>query len=356
MKIAVVTCYKHNDYIRARTLRTAVLACSDAEPLVIRNRYRGLLRYPEVFLKLIWLRLVQRPDAYVLPFRAYETLLFMRLTLVRKPIIFDEMVNFVEWMEEHDRLSNGSLPFKLFRGWNRWLVKRCRFILADTDAHAKKSAILNKSSIERYRVMPVCADESVFHASVASNDSLKKPFTVLYYGTMLPLHGVEHVIAAAKLLRDRPEIQFRFVGGKNDGKLAKACAEAVAAGAQVSHEGWMPLEDLPKGIHQAGLVLGGPFGNTEQSQYVITGKTYQALATAAPVVIGKNQVNEGFTDKKNCLMVAQADAQALADAISWAAENQKELTSIARAGSELYERHFSQQVVNEVVADMIGEL
>ncbi|HET7060048.1 MAG TPA: glycosyltransferase [Candidatus Saccharimonadales bacterium] len=353
MKIAVVTCYKHNDYERARALRTAVAACPGAEAVIVRNRHKGLLRYPEIALKLWRVRWFERPDAYVITFRGYEILLLMALTFVRKPVIFDELVNFTEWMVEHGRLRTGSIPYRLFRRWNQWMVKRCRFILADTDAHAKQSAILNMLSINRYKVIPVCADETIFHPD-AGADGSQRPFTVLYYGTMVALHGLDYVLQAALLLKDNPDIQFRLIVGKTG--AARDCAKAAAAGARLSHEGWMPLEALPAAIHQAGVVLGGPFGNTPQSQSVITGKTYQALACAAPVLIGKNQVSEDFKDKQNCLVVSQANPRALAEAVVWAAAHPKELVRIGVAGRDLYETRFSQKIVNGLVQEIVETL
>ncbi len=355
MKIAVVTCYKHNDYVRARALRTAVAACPGVEALVIRNRHTNFLRFAEGLLRICKARIFDRPDVYIITFRGYEMLLFMRLTLVRKPIIFDELVNFTEWMEEHRRLKHESSSYRLFRQWNSWVVKRCRFILADTEAHAEYSAKLNKLSIDRYRTVPVCADETVFYPKEV-NRHQKRTFTVLYYGTMLPLHGVECVLEAAKLLKDNVSIQFHFIGGKRESRIAQDCAAAAAGGARVSHEGWIPFQKLPHAINDAGLVLGGPLGDTLQSQFVITGKTYQALATAAPVLIGENQVHEGFSDKQNCLIVPQADPKALAGAIAWAHEHPQELAQIGQAGRKLYETHFSQIIVNRLIRETVEEL
>lgn len=300
-------------------------------------------------------RLLDRPDAYILTFRGYEMLLFVALTFVRKPIIFDELINFTEWMVEQGRLKTGSLPYRLFRRWNIWLVRRCRFILSDTDAHAEYSATLNKLSVERYKVLPVCADEKAFRPQ-SSRPTAKEPFTVLYYGHMVALHGLDYVLRAAELLKDRSDISFRLAGGKKLNEVTRACAKAVQSGARLTHESWLPFEKSPAAIHEAGVTLGGPFGDTLQSRFVITGKTYQVLASAAPVLIGKNQVNEGFSDKVNCLMVPQADAEALAGAIRWAADHPKELERIGRAGRQLYETHFSQAVVNKSVAGMVAEL
>jgi glycosyltransferase involved in cell wall biosynthesis len=258
-------------------------------------------------------------------------------------------------MEEQGRLKAGSLPYRLFRRWNHWMVKRCRIILADTAAHAEYSSILNMLSIERYRTIPVNADETVFH--LQSKDAAgSKKFTVLYYGHMLPLHGLQHVLDAAQLLNDRPNITFRLIGGKKYGDVARACTEAVRKGAHVTHEAWLPYEKLPEAIRRAGITLGGPFGGTLQSQFIITGKTFQPLACAAPVLIGRNQVQEGFADRENCLIVPQADPRALADAILWAKNHPEELKKIGLAGRRLYEQHFSQKIVNGLVQDIVKEL
>lgn len=351
MKIAVVTCYQHNDYVRARTLRAAVSACPDSQALVIRNRHRGVLRYPEVVLRLCKTRIFDKPDAYVITFRGYEMLLAMRLTFVRKPIIFDELVNFTEWMEEHGRLRAGSVPYRLFRWWYGRLARYCRFILADTDAHGELSAKLNKLSIDRYRTIPVSTDETVFFPQAAGKT---ENFTVVYYGNMLALHGLGYVLDAARLLKHAPNIQFRLIGGKK--QVAEACAKAAADGANVIHENWVPFEDLPAIVRSAGLALGGPFGDTAQSQYVVTGKTFQSLACAAPVLVGRNEVHEGFADKQNCLVVPQADPAAIASAISWAEAHREELARIGQAGRKLYDDHFSQAVINRRVQKILEEL
>lgn len=359
MKIAVVTCSPKNDYPRALSLRTAFAAAPGVTTVIIRNRRTNLLRYPEVMYKLCKARTGiggSRPDAYVLTFRGYEMMLFLRLTLIRKPIIFDELINFTEWMVEQGRLTSDSRSYRLFRKWNSWVVRRCRFILADTEAHANYSAILNKLSIKQYKVLPVCAEENLFRPAAKNEQSKKEPFTVLYYGHMVALHGLDYVLKASEILKDRPDIVFRLAGGKKNSQVAKACARAAQAGAHVTHQSWLPFKDLPLAIRRAGITLGGPFGNTLQADFVVTGKTYQVLACAAPVLIGKNQVNGSFYDKVNCLMVPQADPKALAAAIRWAADHPKELASIGQAGRKLYEKKFSQAVVNKTVQELVQQL
>lgn len=329
------------------------MATPGVQVLNIRNRYMGLMRYLEVPLKITVARWRDKPDAYVITFRGYEMLLFMVMTLVRKPIIFDEMVNFTEWMEEHRILKAGTLRNKLFRRWYAGLAKRCSLILADTEAHAQYSAELNRLDINRYSVIPIGTDETVFYPRELQKPA-DQPFTVFYYGHMLPLHGLSYVLDAALLLKDQPDISFRLVGGK--AKEKRACEAAAKAGARVMHEAWLPFDELASAALMSNLTLGGPFGNTMQSQFVITGKTYQFLALGVPVLIGQNRVNDLFQDKMNCLAVPQADAKAIAAAITWGHDHPEELKRIGQAGHQLYQTHFSQEVINGLVKQLVKDL
>ena len=360
MNIAVVTCYDQNDYVRAKTLRAAFAATPGVETIVVKNKHTGLLRYLEVPLKLLRLRFGRaRPDAYVITFRGYEMLAFLRLTGVRKPIVFDELINIVEYYREHGKLREGTWRDNLARQAYHWLVRGCKVILADTPEHAAYSAAVSGLARERFCVLPVAADETLFSPQqpptpLRPTRASQKPFTVFYYGHMKLLHGLHYVLDAAVLLKDHPDIRFNLVGGKQD--TADACAAAVQKGARITYEKWVDFAELPARARAAGLCLGGPFGDTLQSQFVVTGKTAQFLACAAPVLIGRNKAGGMFRDRQNCLLVELVSPQAIADAVVWAAAHPAELRSIGQNGRQLYERHFSQAVVNTRVRRIVKEL
>lgn len=354
LKIAIVSCYDQIDYVRTRVLRTAFAAAPNVEVLIVKNKHRGLVRYLEVPVKILATKLTKRPDVFVITFRGYEMLPLLLVIKGRTPLVFDEFINAAEYLKEHNKLDLQGRMGRFFVRWYANLLRRCRFILADTQAHADYSATLCKLPKERYRAIPVGTDETVFHPN-PGKQSATKPFTVFYYGNgMTPLHGLQYVLDAAVQLKDNPTIVFNLVGGKE--KAEAACAAAVKKGAHVVYERWIPFEQIAERAATASLCLGGPFGSTLQSQFVITGKAYQFLASASPVLIGKNKVSGIFKDKENCLLVPPADTQAIVEAITWAAQHPKELRSIGLAGRALYERSLSQAVVNKLVADMVGEL
>ena len=355
MKIAVITCYDQNDYIRARTLRTAFAAVPGVDVKIIRNRLTGFLRYIEVPLKILTARLFGHIDAYVITFRGYEMLPFTLLVKGSRPLIFDELVNAVEYLQEHSRITMKSMFARWFVPWYSRLLKGCRFVLADTAAHAIYSAELSHLPADTFRVIPVAADENYFYPEPTQRRPTKQPFRVFYYGNaMTPLHGLRYVLDAAVKLKQESGIVFQIIGGHE--AAAAACTAAATKGAHIEYEAWVAFEELADRARAADLCLGGPFGKTLQSQFVVTGKTTQFMACAKPVLVGHNLAQSGFVDRRNCLSVPQADAKAITDAILWASKHRPQLKKIGGAGRQLYERRFSQRVVDRAVRDLTREL
>lgn len=357
MKIAVITCYFLPDYVRARTLRAALEDIRGVQVIVIKNKHKGLLRYPEVLWKMWQVKRTQKPDAYLVTFRGQEILPWVLALAGNKPVIFDEFIVPIAYATGEHHRSSLSIRIKYFLArvseplYRRWL-DRCVAILADTQAHAELSARLTRTNLSKYLVVPVGADEKLFKPAISTP---AEPFQVFYYSLgMQPLHGISFVLEAAEQLKDK-DVKFLMVGGKKP--MEQAVSQAVANGAHVRYERWIPFEDLMSTIRGSSLCLGGPFGDTQQAHHVITGKTYQFLACGAPVLIGVSEAtNEYFIDKQNALVVPQGDAAAIAKAILWAKKHPAEMAEIAKAGRKLYEKQFSSVAIAKLLEPLVSSL
>lgn len=359
-KIAAITCYFDPDYVRARTLRAALASLPDIKIIVVKNRHKGGLRYPEIVWKIWQTKRREKPDAYLLTFRGQEILPLVLLLAGRKPVWFDEFIVPIAYAtgEQHQKSfaimvkhALARLATPLYKNW----LKHCRAILADTQRHAEVSARSAHMNMRKYLAVPVGTDEKLF-TPVTGKRSENDRFTVFYYSTgMQPLHGIPTVLEAAKALADKPEIEFYFLGGKEP--MRRAVMQAQAEGANVRYDAWLPFDQLPKVMQEAGVCLGGPFGGTPQAMNVVTGKTYQMLACAAPVIIGASQATEEyFTNKENALIVPQADAKALRKAVLWACQHQTELAEIGQKGRKLYERQFSTVAIARRLQPLVDAL
>jgi glycosyltransferase involved in cell wall biosynthesis len=207
--------------------------------------------------------------------------------------------------------------------------------------------------IDKYHSIPVGTDETLFNITNSTRTDNDK-FQVLYYGNMLPLHGIEYVIESAISLKDHKEIEFLLIGGGI--QLRQNIDIAISKGANIKYQKWVPYKELPQVIADADICLGGPFGGTTQSQFVVTGKTIQFLRMGKPVIVGKNMESAVFIDKVNALIIDQASSLSLEKAIIWAHQNKERIINIGHNGMELYENCFSNKVVSKSIASLLDSI
>jgi glycosyltransferase involved in cell wall biosynthesis len=163
-------------------------------------------------------------------------------------------------------------------------------------------------------------------------------FHALFVGKLIPLHGLETILAAARLA---PEVTFRIVGS---GQLDRVLD---AAPANVERVPWVEYERLRDELHRAGCAL-GIFGTSPKAQRVVPNKAYQALACAVPLVTADTPAaRELLTDGRDALLVPAGDAEALAGAVRRLAENRELAARIGREGRATYERRASERVLGD---------
>lgn len=352
-KVCVITCYAQPDYVRARTIRTSLEMLDDVEVIVVKNKHKGLMRYVEVTFKLIKTRLSVHPDIYILTFRGYEMLPVVRILTLGKKFVFDEFINLIEYVVyEHHKLKPSGLAARVLRANYRFWLKSTDLIVADTSSHADYSAQLMNIARDRYVPLIVSTDEETFKESTVQTVTNNNELKVFFYGLyMIPLHGLDVMLDAMRLLKNE-NITLHIIGGK--ALTAETIHDAQHQGVRVTYQQRVPYEDLVNYIHAADLCLGGPFGGTIQSQFVIGGKVFQFLKSGKPTIVGANKESGIFTDKKDTLVVEQANPKALADAILWAATHRSELVKVGQEGKKLYIKKLSNKILTEQLRELLA--
>ena len=360
MKIAYVLCYRDPNYLRTITLTRALASIDGVELLIVKNKRRGPLRYVETPLRLVLLRLRHRPAISVVGFRGHEIFWALYPLLARSRIVFDEFVNLHCWLVDERKVVGSSSPLTRLIDWYvRWVLRRSAVVLEDTDAQADYSAHVYAAPRDKYAVVPVGADERIFYQrpQLPRTDGR---FEVLFFGTMLPLHGMDILLGAIELLKTTSRIEgihFTLIGGRGNRRVLDAIGTFVRdhkLDEDVTYISWVPYHELPERIATADLCIGGPLGDTPQARRVVTGKTYQFLAMGKATLVGETEARTEFIDRDNCLLVPQRSYQAVADAIVWAASHREETKEIGSRGRAYYERAFAEPKIAEAAAAALG--
>src|SRR5439155_17753226 len=178
----------------------------------------------------------------------------------------------------------------------------------------------------------VGAEERVFSPGWAPAD----PFEALFIGKLIPLHGVDTVLVAARLA---PELRFKVVGS---GQLEPLLHNRPP---NVEHVPWVDYDALPGELHRAGCAL-GIFGSSEKAPRVIPNKVFQALACGPPVATADTPAaRELLADRESALLVPPGDPEALAAALRRLAAEEDLGRRLSEGGRAAYLARASEQVL-----------
>lgn len=357
--ICYILSYYAPKYSRTSTLISALSNIPGTKLHLAINKHTNLLRYIETLFKLLTIRLFKNPEYYILGFRGYEIFFPVRLITINKHLVFDHMMSpYDSLLHEKKRIKSGGILDFLINRYEKLILSLSDSVITDTPSHKHFFCKLFDIPTKKIFVVPVGAEEDIFVDQIdgpVSTSTKKKPnqFEILFYGSFLPLHGIEFILEAAASTKLYP-FHFTFIGGnrKNTKDFFRKIKELRLT--SISHIDWVDKSELPQYIRNSDIVLGGPFGNTGQANRVITGKTFQSLAAGKAVIIGQTD-NSFFMDKKNCLLVPQGCSKSIATALKWAYNHRTQLHKIGIEGKKLYLQNFSIERIGDALLPIIKQ-
>lgn len=252
-----------------------------------------------------------------------------------KPIVFNPLVSLHDtFVGDRGRFRRGGPAAGVLQVVDRRAFRRADLVVADTEQNARFFRDEFGLPADRVRVCLVGAEDRLFRPGWQP----PAPFHALFVGKLIPLHGLETILAAAALL---PEVEFRIVGS---GQLEPLLSVRPA---NVSWEPWVEYEHLPAELQRAGCAL-GVFGTGEKTSRVIPNKAFQALACGRPLVTADTPAaRELLTNGVDALLVPAGDAAALAAAVQALAADAALAERVGAAGRATYEARASEAVLGE---------
>jgi len=295
-------------------------------------------------------------DDYDLVFVGFYGYLLMPWVrrLTRRPIVFDAFLSNYDTLcfdrrRFHPHSIAGRLAFRL----DRAACNAADRVLLDTASHKSYFADTVQLPDEKLRHLYVGCNEDMFFPQPATRSDDK--FRVLYYSSYLPLHGVEHIVTAAGMLKDREDLRFRLIGGGMTYTHVRRLTEQLNL-SNVEFLPPVPYAQLPGEIANADLCLGGPFGDTPKARRIVPGKTFQFLSMARPIIAGDTPGNrELLNHEKSAYLVPLADPDALAAAIAAIQDDVALRETLAAGGHACYVERCSEAVIRESLHQILLE-
>ena len=308
--------------------------------------------YTKLFFK--FLRGGRKCDSIIVPFEwEYDVFLaWFFAKLFGKKLVFDIFNSKYATLVLESRV----FPEKSFSAeWNLW-KDRLSFALSDkvlvqTKTHADSLSKTLKVPKEKMRVLYLGAEEEKFFSRPAKKS---KNFNVLFFGSFIPLQGLEYIIGAAEKLKNEKDIRFKLLGKGLLFNEVKAMAEQKSL-ANVEFLGWVPEENLPEEIASADICL-GQFGKTERANIFIGHKIFQSIAMKKPVINADTPAaREFFKENESIVFCKGGNASSLAQKILFLKSNPPLRRSISSNAFRVFRQNFTAEKIGFELKKIIEE-
>jgi len=326
-----------------------------------KSKFKFWLRYPILFFRHLKFFPVKYDFIFVPAFRHKDVLLAKLIGLLtNKPVVFDPLVSRYETkVLDQKRVPAYSMQARYNFKIDRLSFKLADIILVDTFAHADFYARefgINRSKFSR---VPVGVSDELFSLikTEGKEESRKgNNFLVQFYGSFLPLQGIEYIVQAARIVGTRDKtICFELIGSGQTFAMIKGLIEELEF-KNIVLRNWVPFNELPELISRADICL-GIFGNTEKARRVVPNKVFQCLSLKKPVITGRTPaILEFFVDRENILLCEPANADSLARAIMVLKDNEELRRKIAENGYGLIRGNFTSQMIGRQIKEILSEI
>lgn len=266
-------------------------------------------------IKILFVLFFTSLDKYDIIFVSYMSQLIVPLAnrrLRNKVLIVDFFISLYDSLVfDRQKLSQDSLGARLAHRLDRDSLKNADLVIADTKAHAAYFADEFAYKLSDIEVLYLEADKTIYYPmEVEKPGSLKDKYVVLYFGSVIPLQGIETVLEAVNRLRDNKSIYFVIIG-----PISKLYSKVESD--NVSYIDWLSQDELARKIAMADLCLAGHFNSKiDKANRTIPGKVYIYEAMSKCMILGDSIANhELFQEDERHVFVERGDSIALAKAI-----------------------------------------
>ena len=217
--------------------------------------------------------------------------------------LYDTLVN------DRKKVKQNSIISKILKKIDEKTLEKADKIIVDTKESAKYYEKEFNAPSSKVKVLYIKANDEIYSPYVKPIEKeSEKDFVVLYFGTILPLQGIDIILKSAELLKKHTNIKFIIIGNIQPNKKYT----------NIKFLPFMQENLLARYIKMADLCLVGHFNNEiEKAKRTIPCKAYICRAMNKKMILGKNKANlEIFNDNaQNIYYVEMGQPNKLAEMI-----------------------------------------
>jgi len=315
--------------------------------------WRILRRYP----KLMWHYPGQgEHQAVIIGYFGYLDVLVARLLnwRRRRPLILVSFISLYDTIvvdrgqwQEHSRKAHWLKKIE------RLAFASADIVLVDTWQQAAYYADLFTLPPAKFQRSFVGEDDEQF-TPAAAPEKRREVLQVLFFGTYVPLHGIEVILAAAQHLLSHSSVKFTLIGNGQLYPQMRQKAEERQLDNINFIDTWVSTKELIQHIRAADVCL-GIFGQTAKAERVIPYKVFDALSQQRPVVTRDSAAIRELLHDGETALLCGPDGEQLAAAILRLRDDPALAQRIAVNGYACYRQQGSPAAIGGALLALLEE-
>ena len=278
------------------------------------------------------------------------------------PILYDYFISkFQTFYEDREIFSRKNKIFKVFKYVFLYCLDYFECLLSDsvildTNTHIEYFSRKFKLKKKRFTKIFVGA-EPIFRILniIENHDRELKKFKIGFWGTYIPLHGIEFIVQAANILKDDRRIIFSLLGRGQTYQKILELAESLKL-KNLEFYDTVPIKQLPNFISKCDIAL-GIFGKGEKTLCVIPNKIFEAIQMKIPIITSNTPaINELFSHRENIFLCQRADPKSISEGILELVKNQELRFKIANNAYKVYKERTCLKCISSDLARFFLEL
>ncbi|MEO1270589.1 MAG: glycosyltransferase, partial [Myxococcota bacterium] len=257
-------------------------------------------------------------------------------------------------VEDRKLYTPGSLQAWIAH-WQDWSSCRAAdFLIFDTHEH--RDYFYTRYGLEQPSdVVPVGVPEMFQPQPPPPDPEEGAPVEVLFYGTYIPLQGIETILRGASKVTASARLTLIGRGQTYDAMQTLAGTLGLDD-ERVHFEDPVPFETLPGRLAASHISL-GIFGTTAKALRVVPNKVVQAAAMGRPIITGDTPaIRRYFTHGETAWLVPPGDGEALAKAIDHLCAQPELLRTLGEGSRAVFEAHFSLEAITKTLIQAVERL
>lgn len=302
---------KNIDYIRNSQEIRLIRERSNAFDVIYSSNKNYILRILQVWNKITRQK-IRDCDIVFLGFEPQFVLPFVGYKMKNKEIVIDCFISVYDTLvNDRKKIKAGGLMAKFCHWLDKKTISMANTIITDTKAHAEYFHSEFGGEKDRFETLYLEADESIYYPREQKKpEKLADKYIVLYFGSILPLQGVDVVLDSLKNFENEKDIFFEIIG-----PVPKKYNKPEQA--NVCYYEWLSQNELSEHIAYADLCLAGHFSaDIDKAWRTIPGKAYIYEMMGKKMILGDGAANhELFESDEKHSFVERGSSMALANEV-----------------------------------------